>query len=136
MNATSALGAAVVMFSLAASPAVAFQSHIAGAAPSLVATADFVQGHEVIAGVPARQAARAEMSKAMAQRYFDADMMVTIGALALASGAFLAVGVAGGRRRKLEKTAVATPREGWREEVMQALEADLVQFSQGLRKAA
>ncbi len=137
MNASSAFGAAVVVFSLAASSAsaFAFQSHIVGNGSPLLSSADFVQGHEVVAGIPARQAlARAEASKAMAQRYFDADMIVTIGALALASGAFVAAGVAGGRRRAAEKAAA--PRDGWREEVMQALEADLMQFSAGLRRAA
>jgi len=138
MNASSALGAAVVLFSLAAFPASAFVPQfkdVANTSP-LVASADFVQGHEVVSGIPARQAAaRAELSKAMAQRYFDADMIVTIGALALASGAFVAAGIAGGRRRASEK-ATATPREGWREEVMLALEADLAQFTNGLRRAA
>ncbi len=71
----------------------------------------------------------------MAQRYFDADMFITLGALALASGAFVAVGLAGGRRRAAA-TPAASPREGWREEVMQALEDDLAQFTVGLRRAA
>jgi len=74
------------------------------------------------------------MTKAMSERYFDVDMFVTLGALALASGAFVAAGVAGGRRRIAEKAG--QPREGWRDEVMQALEADLAQFTYGLRHAA
>ena len=139
MNASSAFGAAVVLFSLAASPASAFVSQpktLDFVASPLIAKVDFVQGHEAVAGIPARQAlARVETSKAMAQRYFDVDLIVTLGALALASGAFVAVGLAGSRRRIAEKT-VATPREGWREEVMQALEADLAQFIVGLRQAA
>jgi hypothetical protein len=32
--------------------------------------------------------------------------------------------------------AVASSGEGWREEVMQALEVDLAQFTSGLRRAA
>jgi hypothetical protein len=138
MNASSAIGAVVVMFSLAASSASAFAPQFKDVATSspLVSSADFVQGHEIVSGIPARQAAaRAELSKAMAQRYFDADMIVTLGALALASGAFVAAGVAGGRRRSADK-APAAPREGWREEVMQALEADLAHFTNGLRRAA
>ena len=139
MNASSAFGAAVVLFSLAASPAHAFVSQPKSLpidATPLIVKADFVQGHEAVAGIPARQAAaRAETSKAMAQRYFDFDMLVTLGALTLASGAFVAVGVAGSRRRAAEK-AVAAPREGWREEVMVALENDLAQFTLGLRQAA
>jgi hypothetical protein len=137
MNASSAFGAAVVLFSLAASPASALtaQPQILdlGSTP-LISKVDFVQGHEVVAGVPARQAARAEMSKAMAERYFDFNMIVTLGALALASGAFVAAGVAGGRRRTAEK--VGQPREGWRDEVMQALETDLAKFTVSLRQAA
>lgn len=139
MNASSAFGAAVVLLSLAASPAHAFVAQpksLSFEPTPLIVKADFVQGHEAVAGIPARQAlARAETSKVMAQRYFDVDMIVTLGALALASGAFVAVGVAGSRRRAAEKSVVA-PREGWREEVMQALEADLTQFTFGLRQAA
>jgi hypothetical protein len=100
----------------------------------LIVKADFVQGHEIVAGVPARQAASMQMSKAMAERYFDFDLFITVGALALASGAFVAAGVAGGRRRTAEKAS--QPREGWREEVLQALDADLTQFTVGLRQAA
>jgi hypothetical protein len=70
----------------------------------------------------------------MTERYFDADVILTLGALALASGAFVAVGLAGRRRAAVEP--VTSPREGWREEVMQALETDLAQFTVGLRRAA
>ena len=141
MNASSAVGAAVVLFSLAISPASAMVSSAASLIPAasaspMIVRADFVQGHEAVAGVPAVQAARVEISKQMAQRYYDFDVIVTLGALALASGAFVAAGVAGGRRRRAEGLAVATPREGWREEVMQALELDLAQFTGGLRRAA
>jgi hypothetical protein len=134
----SALSAAVLFASLAASPASAFVSdpNVIGQAPRLILNADFVQGHEVVGGVPAQQAlARTETSKAMAQRYFDVDVIVTLGALALASGAFVAAGVAGSRRRVLSAPAVS-PREGWREDVMQALEADLSEFTVALRQAA
>jgi hypothetical protein len=136
MNASFAFGAAM-LFSLSAFPAHALTTlpQTFGAGSNvLISNADFVQGHEVVAGVPARQSARAEMSKAMSERYFDVDMIVTLGALALASGAFVAAGVAGGRRRTAEKAA--QPREGWRDEVMQALETDLAQFTFGLRQAA
>lgn len=141
MNASSAVGAAVVFFSLAISPASAMVSNAkalveAPAASSLIVKADFVQGHEAVAGVQAVQAARVEASKQMAQRYYDVDVIVTLAALALASGAFLAAGVAGSRRRRTGTLAVARPREGWREEVMQALEDDLAQFTGGLRRAA
>jgi hypothetical protein len=139
MNASAAVASALVLCSLAASPASAMMmSSVRAVAPvnPLVVNADFVQGHEAVAGVPARQAAaRAEASSVMAQRYFDVDVIVTLGALALASGAFVAVGLAGSRRRQATAPAVA-PREGWREEVMLALEVDLMQFSQGLRRAA
>jgi len=137
MNASSAFGAAVVLFSLAAFPASALTAQpqfVHVDSNPLISKADFVQGHETVAGVPARQAARVEMTKAMSERYFDVDMFVTLGALALASGAFVAAGVAGGRRRIAEKAG--QPREGWRDEVMQALEADLAQFTYGLRHAA
>lgn len=139
MNASFATVTAVVFAVLSASPSSAAvlgnRLWVAPAAP-VVVKADFVQGHESIAGVAARTpAARAEASSMMAQRYFDADMIITLGSLALASGAFVAVGIAGGRRRAAA-TSVATPREGWREEVMQALETDLAQYTTGLRRAA
>ena len=141
MNASSALGAAVVLFSLAVSPASAMISNVKGLvdAPSatpMIVKADFVQGHEAVGGVQAVQAARAEASKQMAERYYDVDMIVTLAALALASGGFLAAGVAGSRRRRGVGLAVATPREGWREDVMRALEVDLAQFTVALRRAA
>lgn len=140
MNASSAVGAAVVLFSLAVSPASAMVSNAralaaAPAANPMIVKADFVQGHEAVAGVQAVQAARVEASKQMAQRYYDVDVIVTLAALALAAGGFVAAGVAGSRRRRAGLVA-ATPREGWREEVMQALEADLAQFTGGLRRAA
>ena len=141
MNASSAVGAAVVLFSLAVTPASAMISNAktlmgAPVASPMIVKADFVQGHEAVAGVQAIQAARVEASKQMSQRYYDVDMIVTLAALALASGAFVAAGFAGGRRRNGGSLAVATPREGWRDEVMQALEADLAQFTGGLRRAA
>jgi hypothetical protein len=141
MNASSAVGAAVVLFSLAVSPAIAIApvSKALTQVPGeslLIVNADFVQGHEAVAGIPARQAAaRAELSKAMSQRYFDLDIIVTLGALALASGAFVAAGIAGSRRRAAAQQ-IPAPREGWREEVMQALEADLAQFTVSLPRAA
>jgi hypothetical protein len=135
MNATSALGSAVVLFSLAASSASAMTaSPETLAANPLIVKTDFVQGHEAVAAAPSGQAL-VRVEGMMAQRYFDFDVIVTLGALALASGAFVAVGIAGARRRETEEDAAA-PREGWRDEVMQALEADLVQFSAGLRRAA
>jgi adenine/guanine phosphoribosyltransferase-like PRPP-binding protein len=102
----------------------------------MIVKADFVQGHEALAGVQAVQAARVEASQQMAQQYYDVDVIVTLAALALASGAFVAAGLAGGRRRRTGGLAVATVREGWRDDVMLALEADLAQFTGGLRRAA
>jgi hypothetical protein len=137
MNATSALGAAVVALTLATVPAHAFMSSraVVPAASSAIAPVDFVQGHEVLAGIPAREFARSESTKAMAERYFDADVVVTLGALAIASGAFVAAGLAGGLRR--ERTAPKPAlRDGWRVDVLQAVEADLMQFCEGLRHAA
>ena len=138
MNASSAFGVALVTLSLSAFPAFAFTSASPtglSASSPIVAKADFVQGHEVIAGIPARQFARAEASKEMAQRYFDVDVIVTLGALAIASGAFLAAGMAGGRRRE-DSAPKSSLNEGWREEVMHAVEVDLMQFTKGLRRAA
>jgi hypothetical protein len=141
MNASSAVGAAVVLFSLAISPASAMVTNAkalmeAPKAAPMIVKADFVQGHEALAGVQAVQAARVEASQQMAQQYYDVDVIVTLAALALASGAFVAAGLAGGRRRRTGGLAVATVREGWRDDVMLALEADLAQFTGGLRRAA
>lgn len=137
MNSMSAISAASIVFAMATGAAHAFMSSraVVPAASPVIAQADFVQGHEIIAGIPAREFARAENSKAMAQRYFDADVIVTLGALAIASGAFVAAGLASSRRR--ERTAPKPAlREGWREDVMHAVEADLMEFSAGLRRAA
>jgi hypothetical protein len=141
MNVSTALGAAAIFASLAVSSASANVSDsrtlgdlVSPRAPAIV-NADFVQGHEMIAGLPARQAlVHAEASKAAASRYFDFDVIVTLGALAIASGAFVAAGIAGSRRRIAGN--VGSSGEGWREEVMQALEVDLAQFTSGLRRAA
>jgi hypothetical protein len=142
MNVSSAVGAAVVLASLAVTTAnadVAASKVLGLTDPSrnaMIVNADFVQGHETIAGMPARQAlVRAEMSKVEAVRYFDFDVIITLGALAIASGAFVAVGIAGSRRRAASAASFA-PREGWREEVMQALEADLAHYTMELRQAA
>jgi hypothetical protein len=141
MNVSTAIGAAAIFASLAVSSASANVSDsrtlgvLVSPTTSSVIKADFVQGHEMIAGVPARQAlAHAEASKAAASQYFDFDVIVTLGALAIASGAFVAAGVAGSRRRIAG--GVASSGEGWREEVMQALETDLEHFTSGLRRAA
>jgi hypothetical protein len=131
MNATSAFSVAFLALSLAAAPAYAFTSSKSAAltgSPEIV-RADFVQGHELLSGLPAREFARSELSREMAKRYFDADVIVTLGALAIASGAFVAAGLAGARRRR---TAV----QDWRESVMKAVEADVMQFTAGLRRAA
>ncbi len=134
----SALSAAVILASVAMSPAVAFTPDSKlGYAPGPIVNADFVQGHEAVGGVPARLAlSRGEASKEMAQRYFDVDVIVTLGALALASGAFVAAGIAGSRRRASQTPVFASLRDGWQDDVMQALEADLAQFTGGLRRAA
>ena len=141
MKTITAIASAAVFSALTVSAAVAAPSgakalgEISQAAPSIV-NVDFVQGHELIAGVAARaDATRAQASAVMSQRYFDADMIITLGALALASGAFVAVGIAGNRRNAVVKP-VAAPKLGWRDEVMQALEADLEQYSVELRHAA
>jgi len=138
----SAVGAAAIFASLAVTAASANVAdsrtlgNLVSNRSAAIENADFVQGHESIAGLPARQAlARAEGSKAAVARYFDFDVVMTLGALAIASGAFVAAGMAGTRRR-MAAAAGTSPREGWREEVMQALEADLFQFTDGLRRAA
>jgi len=141
MNVSSAIAATVVFASLAVTSANANVSSSKALADltannASISKADFVQGHESIAGLPARQAlVRAEGARAASSQYFDFDVVVTLGALAIASGAFVAVGIAGSRRRSVSATAQA-PNEGWRDQVMQALEADLVQFTSSLRRAA
>jgi hypothetical protein len=138
MQAITAFRVATLTLALSSVPAFAFtpasNSAVSSRSP-IIAKADFVQGHEVLAGIPARSFARAEASKDMAQRYFDVDVIVTLGALAIASGAFVAAGMAGGRRRVANAPRTALP-EGWRQNVMQAVEADLMQFTAGMRNAA
>jgi hypothetical protein len=138
MNASFALGAAFVAAALVGSPANASVSSAKAlrdaVAPTFIVNADFVQGHEAVAGFPAREAmSRAVLSKQAAERYYDFDIIVTLGALALASGAFVAAGIAGSRRRNAYAGA---SNEGWREHVMQAVEVELAQFTVSLKRAA
>jgi hypothetical protein len=139
MNVSFALGAALVAATLAVSPASASVSSskglvVTGSPSALIAKSDFVQGHEAVAGFRAHEAvARASESRQAAQRYFDFDVIVTLGALAMASGAFVAVGIAGSRRRS---TGFSNSNEGWRDQVMQAMELDLARFTVSLKRAA
>ena len=140
MNVSFVLGVASVAATLAASPVsanVASSKALLGAglpSSSLIAKTDFVQGHEAVAGFRAHEAAaHAIESRQAAERYFDFDVIMTLGALAMASGAFVAVGIAGSRRRLASSIDV---REGWRPQVMQALETDLARFTISLKRAA
>ena len=93
-----------------------------------VAAVDFVQGRAFAPQrlnhvIPASEA-RVE---AQAARYYGDSTAVTIGMLALAAFAFVGVAMAS---RAVGKGRVSEPPppEGWREEVMRMLEADLSNF--------
>ena len=141
MHVSFTLGAAGVAAALAVSSASANVAdskallRLESAPAALIVNADFVQGHEAIAGVSAHESvARTAESKLAAERYFDFDVIITLGALAIASGAFVAAGIAGSRRRAGADQNGS--REGWREQILQALEADLAQFTVSLKHAA
>jgi uncharacterized membrane protein len=102
-----------------ATPASAFTP----AGQSLVAAMASQERADIVAASPAREAAA---------RYFAADVAVTLGALVLACGAFAAAGYANKRRA----APVAPPKPAWEDAVMQALEAELVQFAYEYRRAA
>ncbi len=87
-----------------------------------------------LAASPA-SAVTSNVTALMTERYFEFDTILTLGALALASGALAAIAIAGSRRRAAVAPEVA-PHEGWRDAVMLALEADLAQFALSLPRAA
>ena len=132
----TAVALTTVVASSAANASVASSRAFGGMAATspVVSRVDFVQGHEAISSIPAQQAfVRAEASRNSSERYFDFDVLVTAGALAIASGAFLAGAIGRGRRESL---VAQLPTADWRETVMRNLDADLTQFSEGLRRAA
>jgi hypothetical protein len=93
-----------------------------------VAAVNFVQGHEF---VPQRVDHVVRVSEAQAKeqaaRYYGDTTAVTFGMLVLAAFAFIGVAMAS---RAASKGRVSDPPrpEGWREEVMRMLEADLTNF--------
>jgi hypothetical protein len=90
-----------------------------------VAAVDFVQGHEIGASRINHAVAASEVRAGeQTARYYDDSLALTIGMLALAALAFVGVALAS---RALGKGQISEPSEpeGWREEVMRMLEADL-----------
>jgi hypothetical protein len=71
------------------------------------------------------------------EAYYDFDAIITLGSLALAGGAL--AGLVFSAKRREEADALDERREpsaGWRELVMQNLEADLMAFARNPRRAA
>jgi hypothetical protein len=142
MKMSSNVGAAVVFGWLAISSASANVADsrtlglIASGHSGAILAGNFVQGQDTVSGAPDRQAqVRAEMSQTEVGRYFDSDALITLGALAFAGSVIVAAGIAGVRRRATLQAVVELP-EGWRDEAMQALEADLLQFTTESRRVA
>jgi hypothetical protein len=105
---------------------------------STVSRIDFVFGDEMLPGrVERLDRVDTEAANAAVRAYFDFDAVVSLGTLALAGAAFVAVGVSAGRRRKAERDAPPAATTGdWRERVLEGIERDLARFVRGLRRAA
>jgi hypothetical protein len=71
------------------------------------------------------------------ETYYDFDAIITLGSLALAGGAMAGLVFSARRREAAEEIDERRePTEGWRELVMQNLEADLTAFIRNPRRAA
>jgi hypothetical protein len=71
------------------------------------------------------------------EAYYDFDAIITLGSLALAGGAMAGLVFSARRREATEEVDERRePTEGWRELVMQNLEADLMAFVRNPRRAA
>ena len=133
MNASTACRRRVFARWRVSPPALSFsiRTSLAGFRSLQSSNADFVQGHEMIAR---RSGAAGAGSRRSVEGDGAALFRLRHDRHAWRAGVRLRRvcrrGIAGGRRRARRRAA--SPREGWREEVMQALEADLAQFTVGL----
>jgi hypothetical protein len=98
----------------------------------------FVPEQQVILGGAVRlDRLNGQTAAAAAETYYDFDAIITIGSLALAGGAL--AGLVFSAKRREEAEAVderREPQSGWRDLVMQNLEADLTAFVRNRRHAA
>jgi hypothetical protein len=71
------------------------------------------------------------------ESYYDFDTIITLGSLAIAGGALAGLVLSAKRREQAEADEERhEPAEGWRDLVMQNLEADLTAFVRNPRRAA
>jgi hypothetical protein len=140
--ATVALVAAVSLSSVALQSAAALPaapvSAIAAPAPAEAGDAAFLLGGPLVPGRPSRLD-RVDVASASAavESYFDFDALISLGALVLCGGGMAAIAVAAARRKAGPSTGPSPEREEeWRESVFQAIQADLLEFTQDHRRAA
>jgi hypothetical protein len=97
----------------------------------------FMPEQQVILGDAARLDRLNGQTARSVEAYYDFDAIITLGSLALAGGAL--AGLVFSSRRREEAETLDERREptaGWRELVMQNLEADLMAFARNPRRAA
>jgi hypothetical protein len=98
------------------------------------ARTEFDFGDQVFPDRPGRlDRVDANAAQAAAERYFDFDALITLGALALAGGAMAGFAAVAARRGR-EDTVANEP--AWRESVFRAVQADLAAFTETYRRAA
>ena len=95
---------------------------------------DLALGDQILPGHAGRWDRRDGETTRASQAYYDFDVIISLGALALAGAAFAAIAFAAARRRQADRDP-ATDTD-WRNSVVQALEQDLLHFARGPRRAA
>jgi hypothetical protein len=137
--ATAALVAAVSLSSAVFQPATALPTApVSALVTPAPREAAFLLGGPLLPGRPSRlDRIDVASARAAAENYFDFDALITLGALALSAGAIGAIAVAAARRKSAPLPGSLPEREeSWRESVFQAIQADLLEFTQDHRRAA
>jgi len=98
----------------------------------------FMPEQQVIVGDAMRlDRLNGQTAHAAAEAYYDFDAIITLGTLALAGGALAGLVFSAKRREAADDVDERRePSTGWRELVMQNLEADLMAFVRNPRRAA
>lgn len=136
MNAIRTFAFAAAVSLSAAAPASAMKvANLGSATAPVAAPAAFLFAEPLLPGGPTRlDRVDAETARSAVESYFDYDALITLGALALAGAGLTAFGASAGRRKAPEEAEFADP--AWREFVFRAIQADLAQFTDSLRRAA
>jgi hypothetical protein len=97
----------------------------------------FMPEQQATLGAPMRLDRLNEQTARSVEAYYDFDAIITLGSLALAGGALAGLAFSTKRRQETDSVDVRRdPATGWRDLVMQNLEADLMAFVRNPRRAA